>query len=73
MRFVLNVKNRFHIGAEHSKYEIGCQLNTVWNHAFENKLGLAPAYLSDNFIPQDTVHSFTTRICKMGVYSTFLS
>ena len=33
------------------------------------KNGLAPEYMGDNFIPQDTVHSYGTRSSQKGAFS----
>ncbi|KAH3798560.1 hypothetical protein DPMN_152160 [Dreissena polymorpha] len=37
-------------------------------HVFKVKNGLAPDYMAESFIPQDSVHSYKTRSCSRGAF-----
>ena len=73
MRFVLDLDARSHIGPEHFK-----SLNwlpvikrvdqIILCHVFKVKNGLAPDYMGEQFIPQDTVHSYGTRSSHKGAF-----
>lgn len=66
MRFVLGLDARCHIGPEHFRSLNWLPVNNrvdqiVLGHVFKVKHGLAPDYLGEHFVPQDTVHSYRTR------------
>ena len=74
VRFVLNLDHRAHIEHNHFK-----QLNwlpvkdrvnqIILCHVFKLRHGLSPNYMVEHFIPQDFVHSYSTRFSKEGCYS----
>ena len=74
VRFVLNLDHRAHI--EHSHFK---QLNwlpvkdrvsqIILCHVFKLRHGLSPNYMVEHFIPQDSIHSYSTRFSKEGCYS----
>jgi hypothetical protein len=69
MRFVLNLDSRVQIGPSHFKsvnllpvckrveHIILCYVFKVVNQ-------MAPEYLSDCFVSQESIHSYCTRLCK---------
>lgn len=74
MRFVLGLDARCHIGPEHFRSLNWLPVNNrvdqiVLGHVFKVKHGLAPDYLGEHFVPQDTVHSYRTRLSHKGAFA----
>ena len=73
IRFVLNLDHMSHIGNEQFKVLNWLPVQkrveqTTLCHVFKIKNGLAPEYMSENFVPFDTLHSYKTRSSESGCY-----
>jgi len=73
IRFVLNLGHMSHIGIEQFKVLNWLPVQkrveqTTLCHVFKIKNGLAPEYMSENFVPFDTLHSYKTRSSESGCY-----
>ena len=74
IRFVLDLDSRSHIGQHHFKslnwLPVHKRVNQIiLCHVFKIKHGIAPDYLSDQFTPQESVHSHNTRLCRKGAFA----
>ena len=74
MRFVLDLDARSHIRPEHFTSLNWLPVNKlvdqiILGHVFRIKNGIAPDYMGDNFISQDTVHSHRTRLSQKGAFA----
>ena len=73
-RFVLNLPHRSHIGKEQFQLLNWLPVEKrvqqiILCHVFKIKHGMAPAYLGERFITQETIHSYSTRFSTDGSYS----
>ena len=41
----------------------------ILNHVFKVKSGLSPEYMSEQFIPVSSVHTYSTRFRETGIFS----
>ena len=74
IRFVLNLDYRSHVGKEHFKSLDWLPVDKrveqiILCHVFKIKYGLAPDYMGEHFISQDTVHSYSTRLSHKGAFA----
>ena len=74
IRFVLNLDCRTSITAEHFKLLKWLPVQKrveqiILCHVFKVKNNLAPVYLCESFITQDTIHSHSTRLSKKGGFA----
>ena len=74
MRFVLDLDARSHIGPEHFKSLNWLPVNKrvdqiILCHVFKIKNGIAPDYMGNHFIPQESVHSYRTRLSHKGAFA----
>ena len=74
IRYVLDLDSRFHIGPEHFKdlnwLPVSKRVDQIiLCHVFKIKNGIAPQYMGDNFTPQDTLHSYRTRLSNKGAFA----
>jgi len=74
IRFVLNLDSRTHISPEHYTslqwLPVDKRVEQIMlSHVFKIKNGLSPDYLSNQFIPQNSVHSHNTRLSNKGAFS----
>jgi len=70
IRFILDLNAGAHVG--HQKFQSLNLLpvkNGVLCHVFKIKHKLAPAYMAYHLVPQDTVHSYRTRLSQRGGFS----
>jgi hypothetical protein len=74
IRFILDLDARSHISAEHFKSLNWLPVNKrveriVLGHVFRIKHGLAPDYMMEHFTPQDSIHSYSTRLSGKGAFA----
>ena len=73
IRFILNLHHRTHISKEH--FELLGWLpveqrvhQIILCHVYKIHNNLAPSYLHENFVQQNTVHSYRTRFSSDGCF-----
>ena len=74
IRFVLSLEQISHISKNHFKdlnwLPVQKRVDQITLcHVFKIKHGLAPDYMSEHFVSQDSVHSHNTRFSKSGCFS----
>jgi len=74
IRFALNLDARSHVGPQHYRslnwLPVSKRVDQIiLCHVFKVKNGLAPDYMGESFIPQDSVHSYKTRSCSRGAFA----
>jgi len=74
IRFVLSLEQRSHISKNHFKDLNWLPMQKrvdqiILCHDFKIKHGLAPDYMSEHFVSQDSVYSHNTRFSKSGYFS----
>ena len=74
IRFIFQMDPRSHVGADTFRSLRWLPVSKrveqiILNHVFKVKSGLSPEYMSEQFIPASSVHTYSTRFRETGSFS----